>query len=501
MSEILKKTFQFFYDRPLAILFIFFFISVIVRLPNLNRPLSKHHELNAALVLINAEEWNNKTAAFYKYVPVHSYHQPGDDVYNERSKEGYKYLVNVSFGALWYIMPYQFFRLLHQEPSPLLLQVLNLLLHLVTVVLIYHLSLYSFKSEHKGSQKALLTSVFYMFSPSPLWFHGNGYVHEVAVLPFIYGAILLYISIRQGNSFKLYPFLLSIIIAGICCDWLMCFVAAAMFMITLTDYIKQRLSSHLYLLTLITCGVLGGLLITFWQFSAFMGAGNYFDGLLSRFLLRGIKGSAEGGGLSKGTGIVSFYFLGYGLQIPLVIFSSLFITSFKKHFFGNTRLKNFILIASVVCLFHHLLFWGFSNIHDYAVIKAGIIICLLSTIAISSMHGRKIKIAAILIVILLNTGIYYYINPPGIYAANGQPYSYFKDLGEQIKTVAKPGDYIFIDTPEMSLLLTYYSKRFYRNVKDLNEAQLFFKSLPGKNALYFHTSNFKFVHYTRLKKQ
>jgi hypothetical protein len=279
----------------------------------------------------------------------------------------------------------------------------------------------------------------------------------------------------------------------------MCFVAAAMFISTLVEIGKKKKWDFI-LLAAIALGVIGGILFTVWQFSSFMGFQNYLNGLLSRFLLRGVSGTAKGGGLSEGTGIASFYVSGYGLFLLLIFFAFFFLKQRSQHIRENSRLKNFLLVAVSVCLLHHVIFWGFTNIHDYSVIKSGLIISLISTVAFFSIKQKAKRIIVFAVIIIGNTGIYYFINPPGKYAANGQEYSYFKDLGEQIKTIATPDDYIFIDTPEMSLLLTYYSKRYYRNVRGATEAEKLFNTLPGNNALFIKTSNFKFVDYKRLEK-
>jgi hypothetical protein len=495
-----KKIISFFYEHPVATLLIFFFISVAVRMPNLNRPLSKHHELNAALVLINAEEWNRKSPSFYHYVPVHSYHQPGDDIYPEADSLAQGYLVNVSFGSLWYIMPYEFFHLLHSPPSPLLLQVFNLLLHLVTILLIYKIALYLFEPASDARIKSIVTCIIYLFSPAPLWFHGNGYVHEIAVLPFVYGSVLLYLYNLNKPTLVKQIAMAVLIIGGVCCDWLACFIAAAMFIHSLYFYVKGRNITHLSTAFFISVAVVTGIAITVLQFSSFMGFNDYFQALVSRFLLRGIKGESEGGGLAKGAGIATFYLIGYGLLTLLILFAFAFSKQCRKDLQANRKLRGFLLIASLVCLFHHFLFWGFTNIHDYSVVKSGLVISLLTSIAVFSYQGSSKKIAVLIAILIVNTGIYYYINRPGKFAANGQPYTYFQNLGEHIKAIATPNDYIFIDTPEFSLLLTYYSKRYYRTVKDVKDAESLFKALPGKNALFIHTDNFQFVGYTRLSK-
>ena len=252
---------------PLAILFLFFALSVVVRLPNLNRPLSKHHELNPALVLINSEEWDRKTPQFYHYIPVHSYHFPGDQILDKSNDLAHGYVVNTTFGALWYIMPYGFFHLVGAAPSPLSLQVFNILLQLITVILIFRLAKHLFKSDKDASLKALIACIIYLFSPSPLWFHGNGYVHEIAVLPFIFAACLTYLRILESQKTSAFQYLLLtfLIIAGILCDWLMCFVAAAMFATSFYNWIKVKDAKQIKILCCTTLAVIAAISIIFFK--------------------------------------------------------------------------------------------------------------------------------------------------------------------------------------------------------------------------------------------
>lgn len=496
-----KKVVAFFYEHSSIVLFIFFFISVAVRVTNLNRPLSKHHEVNAALVLINAEEWNRKSAAFYNYVPVNSYHFPGDNFSNDIVKQP-EYLVNISFGTLWYIMPYLFFEVLHAQPSPLLLQVFNLLLHLVTLSLVYNIALYLFEDEAKCKLKALVTSIIYLFSPAPLWFHGNGYVHEVAVLPFVLAAGLMYLKFIKNGKLTWYQYLLFLVlfVAGVCTDWLMCFVAAAISIHCLWLAATTRGTKYITCVVVVIAAVSIAVTVTAIQFSAFMGFENYRSGLLSRFILRGITGDVQPAGLLKSAGLATFYLTGYGILIPFLIGCFFFLPAFKKRLNQNHLLKGFIVIAGVICLAHHTIFWGFSNIHDYSALKSGLVVSLLSAIAVFSLPRSWQQIVTMAAIIIFNIGLYYFINPPGKYALNGQPYSYFQSLGEKVKATATPEEYIFIDIPEMSLLLTYYSKRYYSNVKDIAEAKEIFKRLPGKTALFVHTDNYRFISSVLLKK-
>jgi hypothetical protein len=489
-------------SRPLVVLLLFFLLSVAVRLPNLSRPLSKHHELNAALVLINSEEWDRKSPSFYHFIPVHSYHFPGDKIFNGGENLANGVVVNVTVPPLWYILPYGFFHLFNVAPSALLLQIFNILLHLVCVLLMFNLVKELLKGDKDAVKKALITCVIYLFAPSPLWFHGNGYVHEVAVLPFIFSACLIYLRIIKNVSPPLYNYLLLsvLIIAGIMCDWLMCFVAAAMFIASFYTWGNRKGKTQRTLVLLIPGSVILALLLVTMQASSLMGFENYARALSEKFIMRSITGDVQSGGILKKAGIISFYILGYGLILPFLIYAGFLVKPFRQQLQENFRLKLFVIIGSTVCILHHMVFWGFSNIHDYSVVKSGLLISLLSSIALFTLSKARGMIFLV-VLIVINTSIYYLVNRPGKFAVNGQPYSYFQSLGKKIKAIALPGEYVFVDIPEMSLLLTYYSKRTYRNVNSIEDANKIFKDLPGDSALFIHTDNFEFVNYQRLLKK
>jgi len=62
-----------------GIIILLFAVSVIIKLPHLNRPLSKHHEFNPAVVLICIDNWNQNGGPSYTgYTPVFNYSNEGD---------------------------------------------------------------------------------------------------------------------------------------------------------------------------------------------------------------------------------------------------------------------------------------------------------------------------------------------------------------------------------------------------------------------------------------
>lgn len=61
-------------------------VSLVIVMPNLGRPLSKHHEYNAAMVLMGVEAWMEKGGPGWSgYTPLLNYTHEGDLFINYRS--------------------------------------------------------------------------------------------------------------------------------------------------------------------------------------------------------------------------------------------------------------------------------------------------------------------------------------------------------------------------------------------------------------------------------
>jgi hypothetical protein len=166
-------------------------VSVIaITSPNFNRPLSKHHEFNPSLVLICIENWQAIGGPQNThFTPLINY-QNSTDKLPGFSTDKFNQFVNVSFGNLWYLAPYYFHQLFHLKPTAASLQVYNLLLLLISLFLVNRIGqIISTATQQSALQ--LLIPLLYAISPVVAWFCTNGYVHEVAVLPFYFGALLL----------------------------------------------------------------------------------------------------------------------------------------------------------------------------------------------------------------------------------------------------------------------------------------------------------------------
>src|SRR5450755_4635011 len=94
--------------QALGLVLLLFIFSVFIRLPNLNRPISKHYEFNTAVIMINIISWRQGGGGDqFHYTPVMNFQHPGDKLPPNNlfiDKNGNS--VYLSFGPGWYVIPY-----------------------------------------------------------------------------------------------------------------------------------------------------------------------------------------------------------------------------------------------------------------------------------------------------------------------------------------------------------------------------------------------------------
>ena len=186
--------------RNYKIVFILFVVSVLVRIPTLNRPISKHHEFNLAFFLIPMEIWEKDGITAHSFVPPYTYFSENDKYISspigvqEGIKNGKNYYL--SFSSFSYLLPYFLFQSLHLEITALNLQLYNLFLHLILILFLFKLLLLLFRNKNA----ALLGSTLYLFAPGPLWFHGNAYTHHVLSVLFFVLTVYYVIKIYQDDK-------------------------------------------------------------------------------------------------------------------------------------------------------------------------------------------------------------------------------------------------------------------------------------------------------------
>jgi len=185
--------------KPYLLLFGIFLISVLIRLPHLDRPLSKHHEFCTAITLIPLQNWADNGAATYHYSPSVTYegaanhHIENLTAYPVEANGRFYYLSHPPFA---YLLPYFTFSVLGIYPTPLALQIFNIFFHFISCLFIYKIvvlmrhyphplkgsppTLHDSRADSPlgagGERGALAAFLIYLFAPAALWFHGNAYM-------------------------------------------------------------------------------------------------------------------------------------------------------------------------------------------------------------------------------------------------------------------------------------------------------------------------------------
>lgn len=482
-----------------GIVFLLFAVSFFIKLPHLNRPLSKHHEFNPAVVLICIDNWNQNGGPSYTgYTPVFNYSNEGD-LYLPASKgmahdtKGNN--IYISFGSGFFLYPYCFFKVFGLPAIPLSLQIFTLILCLVSAFLVFSIAKKLFnENQTTGYFGSLVTVFIFLFNPAVLWYFGNGYDHEIITYPFFLAAVNMFISFLKDdgkiNSAKLFHYAL-IILAGIFCDWLLVFWCALTLIYALFHF-KQESKWRKYFFWVSVTALLSTLII-FSVFITYLGTEQYFSNLISRFLNRSASTNSLYGIFEYCKAILKHYFTAYS-PVLIVIFLLAFFN--RKKLTGNNYRFNRELIF--ICLFigitgllHHIVFLNFSAVHEYSVIKSSLFLSLCCGVLVS-MTGtsRQIKIGFLLLFLSLSVVQFYYINPIGKFSWNGDRYDSSKGIGELIRKNAQPHEVVFVDDKTMRPQMNYYAKRstiFARDFIDARKKMVELNRL--KKAVWFEVVN------------
>ena len=269
-----------------------FLLSVFIRLPNLNRPVSKHHEFMSALMLINIESWRQGGGGnTFHYVPLLNFQNPADKYpgksvwLDQRGNEWY-----LSLGPGWYIIPYFIYQIFNLPADPIYLRIINLVFNLFSVLLFFYFLELMLLPEEKERYLIIIGGcLLFMFTPGILWYLGNGYAHTGVMIPFVITFLLLTLpmlaSPEKINILRLFS-LAILIILFVFIDWFIIFlcIVAGLFALWKMRYAKRYvlLSATLFM------PPVTGVLLLFLQFASYGGAEAVAAYWKARFFVRSI---------------------------------------------------------------------------------------------------------------------------------------------------------------------------------------------------------------------
>jgi hypothetical protein len=461
--------------RPKTMLFFIFLLTVFIRLPQLTRPLSKHHELNTAAVLVCLKAWSDKGLTTYHGAPVQYYNGPynvfnGPEFTALRLNESGAYM---SLGPGSYLMPWFCMSLLHIQLSIFFIRSFILLLHFVSTLLIFQLLLF-FQRKFFQQEKwfPFTGSLLFLTAPAILWFMGNSYSHESMVIPFYLLALLYGFKItseKEAGVTANYAWYALSVMAAIYTDWLGIFIAFVFFI----KGLFTKVFRHKFLFLFITAvAALMPVAAILWQYISLVGWHDYTLLFVGKMGERGLPAVRFNNAVIK---YLLYFAIGYGLVILPMLFGL-----FKR----AKPIKNYLVVMAAIPFLHYLIFIGFSGEHDYAVLKWSPLITLLATIALQAIKVQKRKVVTLALV-LSSFIIYELVNPPFATNYNGEKYSWMKEAGETIKRSAASDEYIFVNLPVYYHQIEWYAGRNFRGVISLEVAQKLMQYQKGSKGIFY----------------
>lgn len=475
-----------FIRKHLLLLLLIFLFSVFIRLPTLNRPLSKHHEFCTAVALRILHIWHQAGIFAYGFNPVMTYPHAADKFINNYasgsgsmtdSLGNYYY---VSHPPLAYYFPFVTFKILHIKPDVLPIELFNLFIHLlcgIGVFLIARMLLPAAGSQ--PSVAAFASFSAYLLSPGTLWFHSNVYMSDILVqLFFIYG-VYCFLKFSKGRQKKWLVLLGVVSFLMTYTSWLGVFFCATA---VLAGILRKDWQQAVAVLLFTTAAIF----LTVFQYSQIAGLGALQHEWLSRFSER------SGRGALNVLRVVPYIFQNYLTSyLPLMLsILALLLASGKIKSLLTGRLGLFMALSAIPIMLLHVMLSNYSG-HDFTTLYGGlflsVIFGLLAQDVLQKIKLTWISLAAVALVTLC-VAQYYYINRPGEFSLRGDRYAGYRDLGRAISREASDDEVIFLMGLKPSPETIFYAGRNIKQIQDEREALDFLKRHGRKKGVVLEAS-------------
>jgi len=471
--------------KAIGAVLLLFALSLFIRFPNINRPISKHYEFNTAVIMINIISWRQAGGGDqFHYTPVMNFQHAGDklppnNLFIDRSGNS----VYLSLGPGWYLISYFFYQLFHLPAEPVYLEILNLVFHLITVLLFFYLMEKLIPSIRP--RKYLMVTAgccFMIFSPGILWFLGNGYSTVSIMLPFVLAMLLFELpmmedpeKITSGRLFILGLLMMTIVYI----DWFALFLCFGSLIFSMIKY-KQHRKYRALVLTLFLSVFLGVSLI-FFQFASYMGG----EAVMHYWMSRSFERSMDLAGLSftKRLSLLFIYFITSFLPLLLLLGISYFRRWRNKIVPGWTETEIlFIQLSTVTLILYNLVLFNWSTDHEYPILPWAILLSFVTARLMGEIKSQQTVRLLLALFLVLSVAQYYWINRPGPIARDGLAYNSFKNLGESLRQI--PADYTICINLEQNPMVEYYAGRNIFIAPDSLSVKKLLKELGIKKAVW-----------------
>ncbi len=456
---------------------------ILLRMPTLDRPLSKHHEFNTAVILINAESWQQAGGGKqFSYTPFLNYQGSSNRMLEKGlhidSAGRHVYL---SFGAGWYVLPYFVLKAAHLPFTPIWVQLLNILINIITVVLLYQLLL----TVTGKRNTAVAGTVLFAFLPAPLWYCGNGYVTTAIMLPLVLVILQLWDRFEKSSDNIKPGYLLLLFLSGIALsyfDWLTPFLLGLMMA---WSFMKARSNKKYLLIGVIAeLSILLGIFLVLAQFANYLGWSQVLQYWKSRFADRSTD-TSEGSFAVMSVMILRNLVSGY---LPLLLL--LPFLWFKRKSIRTQTHVHWPLWALLSIVPYNGIFFNWSANHEFAWMAFGLIASLCISIYLFPLLEEQVLRKIMIGCLLVSVVQYFVINRPGEVSWKGEHYAAQKELAEWIKNNISSSQTIFTNL-ENDKIVEYYSKRTFNGRQTIEDAVKTMKEYHLANAIWLQVKNGK----------
>jgi hypothetical protein len=465
-----------------------FLLSVLVRSPLLNKPLSNKHQWLTAHILQTFDIWSQNGISHHFYSPIYTYNNPGDKFISSLGGIGDKAgnFYYISYAPFGFILPYFILNAFQDQPTVLGLQLFNLFIGFWAGIFFLALLL------NIGFSKflALIGILLFWFNPAILWFFGNVYFIDqlswLLLIILVYCTYRLHFTTNHLNKVKL---LICIILLFLCyTEWKGQFfiISYGLFLIIT----KQLKIFKYWFLTLFAIAAFATLFFV-WQYSLINGWPSILEFYKAKYLHRsGILSESKADAGYSIFGIHGYinilnHFKDIHLSLIVILvslivfyFKSNFLLKIKNIFVLNKKKLFIIIVLGGTLLIHHLLLFNFTAVHNFSVafdciVIIFLILFLLKLALPKVLDNKPLVIGLIIVYCALSSFIFFNKNNFSFTEDH-----YYKRVGEHIKENSASNQTVFLSheknwLPINSPQFSFYAKRnflgFYNDTLFMNK--------------------------------
>ncbi len=468
-----------------------FACSVLIRWPNLDRPLSYDYEWVTAHTLMTLDIWEAGGPASSHFAPIYTYDYPADRHIRSLTSgiadaDGRYYYV--SYPPFAFLLPYLVFLLPGLAPSVLSLQLFNLVMHAITAFLLYGL-ITSRREQGTPSEidwPALAGFSVYVFSGPTLWFHANVYFSDILVQPFFIATLLGVMRYTKRGQGRWLIFAGAFLMTYT--EWLGVFLAASLMAFTI---LYRRREAAWWIATgIAAAGSVLALTLTFFQYASIAGPEVFVEASIARFAVRSGQDQHLLTTAAPYAKLALDYARAYFPQAVLLLLLGM-ASLIARRAACEPRQGWFaapLAIASLAVALHHLVFFEFTTIHEFALLKTAVPIGLgVAALMDRLVAGDRLQETRFLTrfglactVVLLGLSVYFYFSH-----ITRENLNSYQKVGLAIRTEAASEETVFllesrtlsgitIQAPEHVVVapqVLYYAGRDIQVVASIEEAE------------------------------